>query len=226
LIFCIIELDIVNIYGHCSNSALFDFCGGGNLFQIFESKPSSIELLRVAFEVTASVADAHNFDSMGRPTIAHTDIKPDQWLLGPDGHYRLNDFNRARFLGWDQEENVTCPFRVGKNPGIWRSPEEYKYDDQSNKGDVYSLGNILYYLLTGKQSYSRKTEDAADLVINGHHPKIKNRDLLERNTDSGSAIRRAINKAMMMCFVTDPIERLEAREIAKFLKRALDKYDH
>lgn len=85
---------------------------------MFKSNPSTFELLKIAYEIAASLSDAHNFDSKGRPTISHTDVKPDQWILGSDGHYRLSDFNRARFLGWDKELNTTCPFYVGKNGGI------------------------------------------------------------------------------------------------------------
>lgn len=130
---------VVDIFGHCSNSAVFDFCDGGDLFKLHikesrdpetgmkfeepvdpEDKPSTQKVLEVAIVVAKSVADAHNFDEKGRPTIAHTDIKPDQWILGSDGNYRLNDFNRGRFLSWDMETHEVCPFTVGKNPGMVR----------------------------------------------------------------------------------------------------------
>jgi serine/threonine protein kinase len=129
---------VVDIYGHCSNSAVFDLCSGGDLFQIRplahppepddEEEPTETEspipmptskrLLEVAIVVAKSVADAHHMDEEGRPTIAHTDIKPDQWILGSDGNFRLNDFNRARFLSWDTATEEVCPFTVGKNPGL------------------------------------------------------------------------------------------------------------
>ena len=107
---------VVDIYGHCANSALFDYCSGGDLYEIHNQNRTKPDLLRVALEIVTSVAHAHNFVD-GKPTIAHTDIKPDQWIM-LDGRYMLNDFNRARFLAWDSVLNETCKFEVGKNGGI------------------------------------------------------------------------------------------------------------
>jgi len=211
---------VVNIYGHCSNSALFDFCDGGDLYEFFNSDPSKFELLKVAYEISASVADAHNLDSMGRPTISHTDVKPDQWILGSDGHYRLNDFNRARFLGWDEKQNTTCPFYVGKNGGIWRAPEEYKYEEETNKIDVWSLGNVLYYLITRERPY-RDEKEARKIVEAGLHAKIRSDNFVPSSMDP---VELAMRDAMDMCFVADPSNRPEAIEVVNVLKYALDNY--
>ena len=50
-----------------------------------------------------------------------------------NGRVKLNDFNRARFLPWDAETKTVCSFRVGKNPGRNRSPEEYAYKPETEK---------------------------------------------------------------------------------------------
>eukprot|EP00546_Thalassionema_frauenfeldii_P007700 CAMPEP_0178921328 /NCGR_PEP_ID=MMETSP0786-20121207/15500_1 /TAXON_ID=186022 /ORGANISM="Thalassionema frauenfeldii, Strain CCMP 1798" /LENGTH=313 /DNA_ID=CAMNT_0020595495 /DNA_START=419 /DNA_END=1360 /DNA_ORIENTATION=+ len=207
---------VVDIYSHCANSAVFDFCDGGDLYDVFKSNHSTFELLKVAYEIAESLSDAHNFDSKGRPTISHTDVKPDQWILGSDGHYRLNDFNRARFLGWDKEQNTTCPFYVGKNGGIWRAPEEYNYKQETNKIDVWSLGNVLYYLVTGERPFYSDKE-AIKIVHAGLHPKI---DTLRKSGMDAS--KAAMIDAMEMCFVADPSDRPEAHQIMKVLKQALD----
>jgi hypothetical protein len=103
--------------------------------------------------VAASIADMHNIDKEGQASMAHTDITPAQFVWY-DGMYRLNDFNRARFLGWSRERNEPCGYHVGSNPGKVcralentdfnsqtsanlylknRSPEEYAYELQSEK---------------------------------------------------------------------------------------------
>lgn len=129
---------IVDIYGMCSNSGLFDYADGGNLFDLFpdnrskklhkERDPykldsndvSDNELLRISHRVASSVADAHHLDEKGRATIAHTDIKPDQFIF-VNGDYQLNDFNRARLLLWNSWKNEHCGFTVGKNAGVVRN---------------------------------------------------------------------------------------------------------
>ena len=62
--------------------------------------------------------------------MAHTDIAPSQFIkVGQI--YKLNDFNRARFLPWSEKDQAVCPYRVASNPGKFRSPEEYKYEEQT-----------------------------------------------------------------------------------------------
>jgi hypothetical protein len=73
-------------------------------------------LLIIAHDVAASIADAHHYDRKGRATIAHTDIKPNQFI-NIDGKYQLSDFNRCRFLTWDPKREEHCGFTVGKNMG-------------------------------------------------------------------------------------------------------------
>lgn len=109
---------IVDIYGYCSNSVLSDYCDGGDLFDVHDVvQPSKDELLQIAFDVAASVADAHHYDDKGRATIAHTDIKPNQWIY-LNGRYQLNDFNRCRFLSWNNEKDEVCGFEVARNAGV------------------------------------------------------------------------------------------------------------
>jgi hypothetical protein len=79
-----------------------------------------------------SVAVLHNFAQEGRAAIAHTDIKADQFVK-TGGIYKLNDFNRARFIGWSRTQDKPCPYYIPNNPGKGRSPEEYKYEPQSEK---------------------------------------------------------------------------------------------
>lgn len=108
---------IAGMFGYCGNSAFAEYSTGGDLYDLIDTEPSDIERLRVAYIVAASIADAHHLDSQGRATIAHTDIKPNQWII-IDGEYKLNDFNRARLLTWDKEENKHCGFHVERNAGM------------------------------------------------------------------------------------------------------------
>ena len=139
---------IVDIFGYCTNSALFMYGEGGDLRKVFEKQPhiSDHTLLEIAYNVSLSIAHAHHRDSRGRATMAHTDIKADQFLY-QDGYYRLSDFNRVRFLSWHKRKDRYCGFKVAKNGGIWRSPEEFKYERETHKVDIFSLGNVLFFLL-------------------------------------------------------------------------------
>ena len=85
-----------------------------------------------ATQAATGLADLHNIDHEGRPSIAHTDISPGQFIkIG--NRYKLNDFNRARFLLWNVKKDKPCGYYVDRNPGRNRSPEEYSYSLQSEK---------------------------------------------------------------------------------------------
>ena len=109
---------VVNIFGFCSVTHLVEYSDGGDIGDIVKEGriPNSLEMLRIAAQVAASIAHLHNVDREGTASIASTDITPYQFLL-IDGIFKLNDFNRGRFIGWNTINDEACPFYVAKNPG-------------------------------------------------------------------------------------------------------------
>ena len=80
------------------------------------SPVGSIGYALIATQAAMGIAAVHNVDKDGVASIAHTDITPGQFVL-VDGVYRLNDFNRARFIRWSRTENKPCKYYIGRNPG-------------------------------------------------------------------------------------------------------------
>ena len=89
-------------------------------------------MLEIAVQAAMGLAAVHNFDKEGRPSVAHTDISPGQFVRVGD-IFKLNDFNRARFLMTNVTDGGVCTFEVGNNPGKNRSPEEYAYYPETEK---------------------------------------------------------------------------------------------
>lgn len=211
---------IVDLHAFCTNSAVFDWGAEGTLEDIYERDPdiSKEKLLEIAYNVSLSVAHAHNFDDQGRATMAHTDIKPDQFLV-QDGYYKLTDFNRVRFLLWNKRRNIPCGFTVGKNGGIWRSPEEYAYQEESEKVDVYSLGNVLYFMLTRQHPwFDNSAKEVYDRVQKGKRPKIP-----DEIRESTHPFDEYMIKAIEMCYTHNQFERPGAAEVAAKLKEGIHK---
>jgi len=184
-------------------------------------------------------------DSQGRATIVHMDIKANQFIL-INGTYKLNDFNMCEFLRWDPEEEEYCAFDggyvgrvsgtmatalsescIGQNTHLtlilitlqWQAPEQISHrrmlDDE--KSDVFSLGYVLYYLLTGDQQWhSDSSDDAAKWALHGVRPEIPDSLLESKHPFDVAAI-----KAIKACLRHDPKDRPTAREVADFLHDAL-----
>lgn len=86
--------------------------------------------IHLGVQASAALADLHNADKDGESSIAHTDISPGQFIKVGD-RFKLNDFNRARFLAWSDSKQQPCPYHVANNAGKFRSPEEYKLAPQT-----------------------------------------------------------------------------------------------
>lgn len=138
---------VVDIYAFCGNSGIFEFANGGDITDAiwprkhhkdepaeltpitklhigeFQTKMLLLVSLHLltdggcsATQAAMGLAAVHNIDKEGQASIAHTDITPGQFVL-VDGVYKLNDFNRARFIRWSRTGNEPCGYYVGRNPG-------------------------------------------------------------------------------------------------------------
>lgn len=101
---------------------------------------------------------------------------------------------------------------------IHRSPEEYNYDMENEKIDVYSGGNIIFKILTGLAPFVNTSERKAKRAVrDGRRPEIAS-----RYRASGSVVNKALIKAIDMAWTHDPKERPAAADIAELLRGTLD----
>ena len=70
-------------------------------------------------------------------------IKLGQFLWTDDGHVKLNDFNRAEIMLFNEEENEYCPYKTSIGGGVWRAPEEYAGRPLDDKIDVWAMGRCM-----------------------------------------------------------------------------------
>ena len=146
------------------------------------------------------------------PSIVHADISPGQFIF-IDGLYKLNDFNRCRYLRRNVTSGGTCGFTAANNPGRRRAPEEYKYESENEKIDVFSMGHIFYTILTGKLPFIEfESKEVYKKVKKGHLPKLA--DDLQQSTDP---VHVALKKAMEMCYTYKPEHRASATEVLDYL---------
>lgn len=102
-------------------------------------------------------------------------------------------------------------------PKKWRSPEEYNYESETEKVDVFSMGNVLFFLLTGRTPWGEiDSKEAAEKVKLGKRPKI---DKEIRYSEDPYHV--AMVKAIGMCFEYDQKKRTGARAVADVLDAAL-----
>jgi serine/threonine-protein kinase PpkA len=114
----------------------------GGSFHIDDGKPREpTSVLRVVREIATALAYAH---SKG---FVHRDVKPDNILLHDDGSSALTDFGIAR-----ANDSATRMTRTGAVIGTphYMSPEQARGRPLDGRADLYSLGVVMFELLTGR----------------------------------------------------------------------------
>lgn len=172
-------------------------------------KKDAKEIVTLMEKVARAVGYAHSKD------IIHRDLKPGNILLDHAGQPKVSDFGLAKFL--KDGADLT---RADQVLGTWcyMSPEQAlgNRDTLSPATDVWSLGVILYELLTGKRPFSGDSKDKVSREICKNEPLPAS--CLRKNLDAG------LERILDRCMAKDTAHRYRhAGELADALREWLDR---
>ncbi len=101
---------------------------------------------RIARQVADALAYAHSHD------IVHRDVKPDNILLDKSGHVLVTDFGIAKAAQAATAAQLTTEGMIIGTPQ-YMSPEQAAGDKVDGRSDIYSLGIVLYQMLSGEPPF-------------------------------------------------------------------------
>lgn len=141
------------------------------------------ECIRILLSLCSVIEYLHGC----RPPVIHRDIKPQNVILTPEGNCTLIDFGTARYYKEENDEDTVFLGTQATAP-----PEQFGYGQTDERADIYSLGMLMRFLLTGS---------------------------LEKNKDS--CMPRALKRIVNKCTAFDPAKRYSSiRRAAAALKCA------
>ena len=192
-----------------------ELLGGATLSQAVEaSGPQPVErVVRVLRDAALALNEAH---AVG---LIHRDIKPSNIMLARQGGVRdvtkVLDFGLVKNLGTIDELERTNTMSIKGTPH-YLSPEAIN-DPQSidARSDLYALGAVGYYLLTGNHVFEGKTV----IEVCMHHLHTEPKPIEEA---AGGAIPEALTELIMDCLAKDKVDRPSS---AQALADALDRLD-
>jgi len=118
-------------------------------------------VLSIALQVTDGLAEAH---SLG---IVHRDLKPQNIMIDKEGNAKIMDFGIARS---EEHKGLTAEGMVIGTPD-YMSPEQVDGKKADQRADIYSLGVILYEMVTGKVPFFGDTAFSVALKHKSEEPK-------------------------------------------------------
>jgi TolB-like protein len=118
------------------------------------------DALDIAVQIAQGLAKAHG------QGIVHRDIKPANILITKDGLVKIVDFGLAKLAG----VKLT---RTGSTLGTaqYMSPEQARGEDVDARSDIFSLGAVLYEMVTGKHAFPGEYEQATLYAIMNRDPE-------------------------------------------------------
>ncbi|HEU4778266.1 MAG TPA: serine/threonine-protein kinase [Steroidobacteraceae bacterium] len=118
--------------------------------------------VQLFLQVCAAVSYAHQH------LVVHRDLKPNNILVTADGSVKLLDFGIAKLLEAEADTALAVADATATTLRAmtleYASPEQVSGSPVTTVSDVYSLGVVLYQLLTGKSPYGVRTNDAARMA--------------------------------------------------------------
>jgi len=207
-----------------------EYADNGNLHDMIkaarlsgEDKMPSIDKLRICVQVAQGVAALHSFEKNGVPSLSHNDIDCQQFV-NVDGVYKLNDFHWAEFIPKHAKTNEMCRMYSEAYFGThyYKTRPVEAFDDEVKvdftKIDTYSLGNIMWYVLTKHWMFEGEhVKQVSKKVRKGKRPAFPPR--IPKSRDPAIV---AIRKAIIDCWTHDPDDRPTSLEVRDFLKDTLN----
>ena len=174
--------------------------------------------LSVEERLTLFLTICEAVDYAHRNLVVHRDLKPANILVTADGGVKLLDFGIAKLIG-----GARARLSVGVRPMTleYASPEQIRGEEVTVASDVYSLGVLLYELLTGRRPYDSTPRDRPEIA----------RAILETDTpppsevadeEVGKTLRGEIDSILLKALEKEPSSRYPSAEaLANDLRRCV-----
>lgn len=205
--------NVINIYDAGVDEdncyIVMEFIEGGQTLKPYCSSDNLLPINKVV-EIIFKCANA--LDYAHRQGVVHRDIKPSNILFTPDQDVKIGDFSIAHIY---KADSTTTQMGGMMGSPRYMSPEQLREEHVTSQTDIFSLGVVMYELLTGRQPFPADNfSRLVNSILNDEPPPL---------TDYRSDIPKALNTIVMQALEKDASKRYQmGLDLAADLTRAFD----
>ncbi len=189
---------------------VMEFVEGKSLSALLEQKTflpvdTAIDIVRQVCNALECAHTAH---------ILHRDIKPSNLIISDDGDIKIVDFGLAKFEGDVGANQFQTKTGLVIGSPLYMSPERFRTAKTDVRSDIYSLGCVLFEMLTGEPPYSGETAmDTANMHIDSPLPVLPDR------VQCTKVVRDNLQSILNRCLAKKPEDRFKTmRELESALE--------
>jgi serine/threonine protein kinase len=198
---------------------IFELIDGGDLFTYIQTFPNKkIPEYRV-IEIFIQILDSLHYIHCEKDVV-HKDIKPENFLIYTEGsklNVKLIDFGFAEKMLFPEQK---LKIESGSLPYI--SPEMIQHKGYDTKSDMFSVGVVLFNMLTGRQPFFGRNDDERRNSILAHEPAIPKEitnqhliDLLKGLFEKDPEKRLSVQEAKLHPWIQDYINLHQQQTVKK-----------
>ncbi|MBN2695675.1 protein kinase [bacterium] len=200
--------NIIHVYNYIEEGdqscIVMEYINGTTLSEFIEKSP--IKYIEISLMIFLDILEGIHYSHEHK--IIHRDLKPENIMVSETGQIKITDFGIASILG--EYKSLTTTGSIMGSP-MFMSPEHLSDLEIDHQSDIFSLGIILYYLLT--MEFPFKGKNTGQLLSNISHCKYIHPQQIN------SSIPNSISKIVEKMLSADKKQRYNsAIDIAKDIK--------
>ncbi len=198
--------NIVAVHDVGPDYVVMELVEGESLRQVLRRGALSFrEVIEIGAQITEGLAAAH------AARIVHRDLKPENIMIARDGRPKILDFGLAKRTDVRDGDDVTLtePGAIAGTVG-YMSPEQVRGRTLDSRSDIFSLGLVLYEMLTGRRAFAGASA-----------PEIMAAVVKEPPSDFGSGVSPQSQAVVLRCLEKDPERRFQSARDLAFSLRSL-----